>query len=310
MTATQGVPVPAAGPETFDDLVRELQQRLDEFSPSHRVIGERVLADPEGVAFMTVTEMAAATGLNESTVVRFATSLGLSGYPALVRLCRDRLREQAQMLRRFDSVEERATQPEDGGNVRAQAVTYDQANIARTFARIEPATWDAVVTTLAEAPSVYVLGLRKCFAPAYLLGYLLRLVRDHVHTLTPGPGTLTDDVRQVAPGDAFVGLAIHRYTADTVRGFAHAAAVGARCVALTDNPSSPLARRTDTALYVDTAGAGVLRSVTGFASLVQALANDVGVRRGAHARSALAIEEDMLESFGTYFADPPKSRRG
>jgi DNA-binding MurR/RpiR family transcriptional regulator len=291
----------AAAPDTFDDLVSAIQDRLDTLSPSHRVIGERVLADPEGVAFMTVSELAAATGVNESTVVRFATNLGLSGYPALVRLCQARLRDQAQMLRRFDSFERLS--PDEAATLRARAAAYDQANIARTFARIDVATWDKAVAALSDAPTVYVLGLRKCYAPAYLLGYLLRLVRDDVHTLSTGPGTLADEVRQVRAGDAFVAMSIHRYTADTVRGFEYATEAGAECVALTDNPSSPLARHAGSTLYVDTAGAGVLRSVTAFASLAQALAGDVAVRRGANARSSLLTEESMLEAFGAYLTD-------
>src|SRR5690606_22782933 len=100
-------------PETFDELAALLRTRMPQLTRSQQLLAERVLSDPEGVAFMTVTELAKSVGINESTVVRFAAGLGLDGYPGLARLCRERLREQAQLLRRFANVESLAAQARD-----------------------------------------------------------------------------------------------------------------------------------------------------------------------------------------------------
>jgi len=293
-------------PATFEELVATLQRRHAELSPAHRLLAERIVADPEGVAFMTVSELAAATGVNESTVVRFATALGLDGYRDLTRLCRDRLRAEAQLLRRFAEVRARAAhRPADGepaGDLDPleQAAALDQANVARTLVRVDRATWAATVEALATAPRVHVLGLRKCHAVAYLLAYLLRLVRDDVASLGAGPGTLVDELRRVGPGDCFVGVSIHRYSRATVRAFEWAAARGATTVALTDNPSSPLARHATHALFAETTSVAVMRSLTAFTSLVQALASAVAVERGVDAGATLAAEEELLEAFDVY----------
>ncbi|HEV7757405.1 MAG TPA: hypothetical protein VGO78_00390, partial [Acidimicrobiales bacterium] len=71
-------------------------------------------------------------------------------------------------------------------------------------------------------------------------------------------------------------------------------------IALTDNPASPLARDADHTFLVETAGVAVLRSMTGFTSLVQALANAVAVELEPEARSTLAAEEDLLGEFDIY----------
>ena len=296
-------PAPRRPPQTYDELLTELRDR-ESLTRSQRLLADRVIADPEGVAFMTVSELASAVGVNEATVVRFATSLGLSGYPGLTRLCRERLREQAQLLRRYDSLEQLGT---DSGGLLERAVALDRANIARTFARIDPGTWDAAVRTLAEAPRVHVMGLRKSHAPAYLLGYLLRMVREEVETVTAGAGTFTDELRRVREGDCFVAIAVHRYSAETVRAVNWAASRGARCVALTDNPSSPLVPAAGQTFFVDASGPSVLRSLTAFTSLVQALAAGVARLRGHEARSTLLHEEKLLEEFGVYATEPPTS---
>jgi DNA-binding MurR/RpiR family transcriptional regulator len=297
----------APAPQTFDELSALLRQRRTTLTRSQRLLADRVLADPEGVAFMTVSDLAAAVGVNEATVVRFATSVGLEGYPGLTRLCRERLREQAQLLRRYTTLEQLGG---DSGDLLERSAALDRANIARTFARIDPAVWAATTDALAGAPRVHVMGLRKCHAPAYLLSYLLGLLREEVTCVRAGAGTLTDELRRVREGDCFVALSIHRYAADTVRAAAWARSRGARCVALTDNAASPLAASAEQVFYVDGAGPSVLRSMTAFTSLAQALAADVAQRLGHRARSTLLREERLLEEFAVYDAEhPPPGQR-
>lgn len=294
-------------PATFDELAALLRQEMPSLTPSHRLLAELVLADPEGIAFMTITELAATVRVNESTVVRFAARLGLEGYPALSRVCRAKLRDEAQLLRRFAGVEEAA-----GDATRDPlelAASFDHANITRTLARVDRATWDGAVAALADAPRVHVLGLRKCFSAAFLLGYLLRMVRDEVTTLAAGVGTLLDDVRRIQAGDCFVAISIHRYAADAVRALHRAQQVGATTVVLTDNPSSPLVDGTDHVFYVDTSGVAVMRSMTAFVALVQTMANAVAAARGTAARATLAREEELLDQFVAYW-EPPAPRHG
>ncbi|AII04167.1 MULTISPECIES: MurR/RpiR family transcriptional regulator [Rhodococcus] len=285
------------GPQSFDELLVEIRARSGSLSPSHRKIAERVMSDPEAVAFMTISELAAAVGVNEATVVRFATGLGLKGYPGLTRLCRERLQEQAQLLRRFDNLEHVAS---EGAGLLEQTVALDQANIARTFARIEEATWKSAVEHLAQAPRVHVMGLRKCHAPAYLLGYLLRMLREDVETVTASVGSLTDDLRRIREGDSFVAMSIHRYSADTIRAAEWARQSGAHVIAFTDNASSPLAGPAHDTFYIDASSASVLRSMTAFTSLAQAMSGGVAHLLGHQVRETLLEEEKLLSSFRVY----------
>ncbi|WP_063052549.1 MurR/RpiR family transcriptional regulator [Nocardia arthritidis] len=291
---------PATGPETFEILVTDIRARWDSLSVSHKKLAERVLSDPEAVAFMTVSDLASAVGVNEATVVRFANGLGLKGYPGLARLCQERLQEKAQLLRRFDNLEHMVAQ---GTGTREAQVAMDQANIARSFANIPDATWDAVAAQLARAPRVHVMGLRKCHVPAYLLGYLLGLLREDVATVTGTRGSLTDELRRVRSGDCFVAISIHRYSLDTVRAARWARQRGAHVVAMTDTPVSPLAAAAHETFYVEASSASVLRSMTAFTSIVQAMSAAVAHLLGHEGRENLLEEERLLAEFDVYTAD-------
>jgi len=282
-------------PSSFEDLLGILRRRFDSLSPAHKKLAERVRADPEGIAFMTGAELANEVGVNEATVVRFATTLGLPGYPGLTRLCRKRLQEQAQLLRRFEDLEQLVA---EGGSVTERTVSFDRANIARTFSRIDEVTWRSAVEHLADCPAVHVMGLRVCHGPAFLMGYLLGLIRENVWTVTASAGMLIDDLRRVRPGDCFVTMSLHRYSADTVRAAQWAHGIGAHVVTLTDNAGSPLA------FFVDTVSTSVLNSMTAYTSLVQAIASGVAQVHGSDVRAALLADEKMLHEFGVYAPAP------
>jgi DNA-binding MurR/RpiR family transcriptional regulator len=286
------------GPASFGDLVVLVRGKTSRMSPSHRLLADLVMSDPERVAFMSGAELAAATRVEESTVDRFVAELGLDGYTALTDLCRAALREGGHLLRRFSHLEQLGDDLAE--DPLAQALVSDQANIARTLGRIEPETWDRAVETLAQAPRVFLFGIGKCYVVGYHFGLLLRLVRDEVFSLVPGPGSLIDDLRRIRPGDCFVGIGIHRYGAETVRSFRWAQRAGATTLALTDNESSPLVRGADLVFFVETAGVSLLRSITGFVSLCQALATATAATLGAEARPVLQRKEELITQFGIY----------
>ena len=277
-----------------------LRARFESFTPQQRRVAQRLLSDPEGCAFQTVSQLAESADVNESTVVRFATSLDLGGYPDLARLCQQRLRDKAQLVERFNALDYLETV--EGGSLLAKVAAYDQANIARTFANVDEALWKRAVATLSRSRRVLVVGHRKSVAPATLLAYLLGLVRDEVHQLGGGVSSLPDALRRVGPGDVVVALSIHRYVRETLLTFDVARRQGATTIALTDNPSSPLVDHADHVFYVEVAGVAILRSMTAVVSLVQALASAVSTELGADTRASLLLEEELLEEFDVYVA--------
>jgi DNA-binding MurR/RpiR family transcriptional regulator len=285
-----------SAPQSYSELRAELQARMDSLAPGQQRIARLLLSDPEGTAFRSITETARLAGVHQSSLVRFASSLGLRGYPALVKLCRERLTEQVHLVHRFESAQRHSA----SGDLLTSVVEHDQQNLARTFARVAPEEWARMVDLLAEAPRVYVMGLRKCLSVAQLMSYLLHMVRPDVRLVAPVSGGLVDELRDLRAGDVFVGISIRRYTADTVRAMELAKRRGAHAIALTDDAASPLAAIAELALFVETGGVTLLRSLSAFVSLVQAAATAVALRIGARSRSELLQDEELLDSFEVY----------
>jgi DNA-binding MurR/RpiR family transcriptional regulator len=286
--------ITSPAPETFDELVTLLQSQHDALTPNQQKIADVLLRDPEYCAFMTISELAAAVGVNESTIVRFATALGLPGYPQLTKLCQQMVQDKLQMVRRFDMLDKRSA---DGrGDAFQQAAANETANISRTFAQLDPGKWSQAVRAITDARRVCVLGLRLTYSLAHLLSYQLGLLRDDVEQLSLGVGDLPDRIRRLEDRDVFIALGIQPYVQDTVRAMDYACGQGTSTVALTDRPSSPLARRADISFYIDATGGSVSRSVTGFCALIQLLVGGVAAAGGEQTRKRLASEEQFLDA--------------
>lgn len=133
-----------------------------------------------GTAFRTVGQTAKIAEVSQSSVVRLDQSLGLSGYPAVVELCRVYLAQEANLVARFDLVEGSSSD-----DLFSAVVEHERENFTRTYARISPEVWRDTVHAVANAPRVHVLGLRKCESVAQLLACLLGLVRPGVSWVAP-----------------------------------------------------------------------------------------------------------------------------
>lgn len=270
-------------PASYQELAELLRGRLPQLSGGQLRIAHLLLADPEGTAHRGISVAARLTEVHESSVTRFANSLGLSGYPEIMELCRVWLAEQAQAARRSDGNGQEAP-----GGVLSATLEQEQSNLTRTFGRLDRASWLAAVTMVAEAPGVPVLGLGESAPVAALLA------RKLVHARQVG-SDLVEDLRRLGDGEVLVAVSVRRYAADTVRAVEHAREAGVKVIALTDNAASPIAEYAQAALFAEIGGVGGFSSLTAFASLAQALAAEVVLRR-----SDLGPDDRLPASLGFF----------
>ncbi|MGH7756141.1 MAG: MurR/RpiR family transcriptional regulator, partial [Vulcanimicrobiaceae bacterium] len=290
----------ATAVKTFADFVYAVKTRPRPLTPSQERIARFVMSESEACAFMSISELAEAAQVNEATVSRFCAALNLGGYSALVGLCQAKLREDMQLLGRFDSLSHRRSADED---IFAHVTANDQRNVARTLGRIELESWKRIVQVLASAQTAYVMGLRVCHSGSFLLAYLLSLVRERVVHVNPSAGLLPDTLRGIGKRDAFVAISIHPYSRETVSAARFATECEARTIVITDNAASPLVGPTVQALYFEAIGGSLMRSMTALISLVETLASEVALALGQDARDTLRSQQRALREFETYSED-------
>ncbi len=65
------------------DIMTMMQEHLPSYSKGQRRIAQYIMDEYDKAAFMTAAKLGERVGVSESTVVRFAVSLGFDGYPAM-----------------------------------------------------------------------------------------------------------------------------------------------------------------------------------------------------------------------------------
>jgi len=238
-------------------LGEQIAARLDSFTRAQQNLARYVLDHSEQVAFMTAKQLAEATGQSDAAVVRFARAAGYSGYAEL----RDAVREG--LLERAGAVGMRKEPPSSPAALKAQIFDTDAALVAET-ARLNPEdTATAVADLLIGARRIWVTGHGTSYPLAAYLAMHLNQVLDKVQVFNVEHGDLADRFRTIGEGDVFIGIGYVRYLPYTVDILRLARDAGAQVVAITDRPTSPLARLARQTLYA-------ARGMTSFAWWSQA----------------------------------------
>lgn len=124
------------------------------FSKGQRMIARYIEEHSEQVAFMTASRLGQTVGVSESTVVRFATEIGYSGYPALQQAMQEMIRSKMTSVQRLERTS--TTIPMD--RLLDEVLDQDIDILKRTKENVDREAFYRAADALVNAKKVYVLG--------------------------------------------------------------------------------------------------------------------------------------------------------
>jgi DNA-binding MurR/RpiR family transcriptional regulator len=293
----------------LSELVAEHFGRL---SPQLRKAARYLLDHRDDVALLSMRELAQAAGLPSVTFVRLSRALGFADYSALRLLFQTQLREGKQAKRYSRKARDLQLRGDETGTLELlkDLFSAEMDNIELTFEKNHPDTLIKTVALIENAKRVCVLGQRSCFPIGFFFNYVYRLFRGNSLLLQNQGGTLIDEFRGVGRGDVLIAISLAPYTSEVVQAVHFAGEAGARIVAITDDPLSPIARAADETLLVAAGTPSFFHSIVSMVALVQALLALLVSRGGKSALAAIELSEKQLERFKAYWPDePPKRKR-
>lgn len=284
-SANPTTPAPAGAPQDFDSLRTLIVLRRDELPRRLAQIAEFALDHPDDVAFGTVAELAVQAGVQPSTLVRFAQSLGFSGFSDLQRIFRARLRERwPDYGERLKRLEARA---QSGGTLAlldgfAEAAV---ASLARLREEANGEDLESAATILAGARQIGLLGQRRVFPVVSYLAYACAQLGINARLLDNRVGLLAEEARFLGREDALLAVSFSPYTPETIDVAADTAARGVPVVAITDSAFSPLTRTAKACIKVVESDYGAFRSLGATLTVAIALAVSAAEKRRAGTKS-------------------------
>ena len=88
--------------ESLSGVVERITESMDSMSKGQKSIARYILDNYETAAYMTAAKLGEATGVSESTVVRFSMELGYEGYPQMQKALQELVRHHLTAEQRFE----------------------------------------------------------------------------------------------------------------------------------------------------------------------------------------------------------------
>lgn len=162
------------------DLMKVIQTNFHRLSKGQKIIAQYIMNNYDKAAFMTAAKLGEMVGVSESTVVRFANTVGYDGYPHLQKQLQEMIRTKLTTVQRIEMTSGYSNKD----NILKSILKSDMENIRMTMEEIDNSAFDRSVQAIIEAKSVYIIGLRSSSTLAEFLGFYLNFLRDNVHVVT------------------------------------------------------------------------------------------------------------------------------
>ncbi|WP_344818220.1 MurR/RpiR family transcriptional regulator [Microbacterium soli] len=227
-----------------DDILDLTQQALPGLRRSERSIADIVLAEPEAVERMTITELAARAGVSVATVARFCSAVGTTGFGDFKRRLTAAVTRASTELSRFGLSDTAVSATDTATEVISKVTMHELHAIQATAAAVDVGELEAIVAALIAAPRIDIYGsATSAIAGIDLQQKLLRLALAASHWSDPHLALTSASL--LNPGSVALGISHSGLTVETVHAIATAKEAGATTVAITNYPDSPLARTAD-----------------------------------------------------------------
>lgn len=250
-----------------DMFSRILEKYYPSMTPSERRIADYLIQYPHESIRMSVAILARVAKTSESTVVRFARSLGFKGF----------LEMKSELQRRASrelSIPMRHSQDnaEEGKSLLCAIADQELANIDQTLAQISVASLQAMSKTLCEADVVYTLGSGSSAMLAQITSYQLTLQGKRSFFLGQSSSSYIDQLRLArSPDDILWLFSFPPYSSFVIDAAKFATSRGITCIAITDRSVSPIVPIVSTVLYAANDNIFPSNSLTASLLLIRAL---------------------------------------
>ncbi|NMA87110.1 MAG: MurR/RpiR family transcriptional regulator [Tissierellia bacterium] len=271
--------------EKHVDLIKVIQNNFNSLSKGQKLIAEFIMNNYEKAAFMTAASLGETVGVSESTVVRFANTLGFDGYRELQKELQELIKNKLTTVQRISLSSEFA----DYENALKQVVKKDMDNMERIFSEMDYEAFEKAVEMTLEASTVYIIGLRSSSFLAGYLAFYLNFLLDDVKLITTGPNDVFEQLLKANKGDVVIGISYPRYSKRTLEALDYVKEKGCKIIGITDSLLSPAAQYADTTLIAS----------SNMLSFVDSLVAPMSLINGF----IVAVSMEKKEDITTYFED-------
>jgi DNA-binding MurR/RpiR family transcriptional regulator len=281
--------------EHRQELLARINQTGRKLSKGQKRIAEYIVNHYDKAAFMTAARLGQKVEVSESTVVRFAIALGYDGYPTLQKALQEMIRNRLTAVQRVEMTGDLSEIAALSTVLRA-----DMQNIRQTIEDVDEQIFLQSIEAISSAKRVYLVGVRSSGPLAQFLGYYMNFIHRDVSVITSGVSDVMEQIARVGGGDLLIAISFPRYSRRTIDAMVYAREQGARVLAITDTPLSPLGQLSDLCLTARSDMASFVDSLVAPLSLINALIVALSIRHKGEVSAYFSKMESLWEKNQVY----------
>ncbi len=283
-----------------NDLRNRINKKYGSMSRNQKLLAAYITDHYDQAAFLTAARLGEVVGVSESTVVRFAFSLGYKGYPgfqkALEELVQNRLNDTQEQEITYDRIRQ--------SELVETILHSDIDNIRHTLETIDQTVFELAVDTILKAKNIYVAGIRSCAPLADFLAFYLNLMFEGVHLLhTNSSSELFEQMVRIGEEDVMIGISFPRYSMRILKAIEFANNRNARVITLTDSIHSPMNLYSSCNLIAKSSMVSVADSLVAPLSVINALIVALCMKKQTEVAKTLDTLEEIWEEYQVYEKD-------
>ena len=276
------------------DIITRINEKFPHMSKGHKAIAAFILEHYDQAAFMTAARLGRQLHVSESTVVRFASGIGYSGYPEMQAELAARVTSRLNAVERVGVKYAGRSQSE----VIESVLASDMENIRATTESLDAAAFDTAVDILLEAKTVYVIGIRSCAPLAEFLSFYLNMVRGGIVLLkTTSLSEVFEQMLRVGREDAVIGIGFPRYSMRTLKAMEFANDRNAKVITITDSVHSPMCLYSSCNLFAASDMVSIVDSLVAPLSVINALVVALCLKQPQTVRESLESLEGVWNNY-------------
>ncbi|NIX77307.1 MurR/RpiR family transcriptional regulator [Microvirga terricola] len=279
------------------DLANRIALVYPSLSDAHRRTADYVLRNPLDTATMTIEGLARRSDTSTATVTRFVRALGYSSYGEFRGALSSALKLAMAPVAGLAGA--RAAAGSTFATIVA-ALKDQTANLEETIATLDERVCARVIEALLQARRIFIVGSGASHHVAAYLEDGLALYLDTNVIFAASRGGPEHAIRlmmSAGPGDLVLAISMPRYSRRTLDLTALAKKHGALVLALTDAPTSPLARIADMTLFAPARNRMLPNSPSATFALADAIITAVARERPDAVEALKELSESLLWTF-------------
>jgi len=225
-----------------NDVLRDLKDNYNQLTGSQKIIGKYVLDHYREVAFLSAIELGEKVGVSDATIIRFARSIGFTGFAEL----KNHIREG---IKSFDSPYKRLSKSfdilEDKNNLTMQVGKIDLRNLEDFLLDIEIEKIEKATDAISKAHNIYLIGMRSSGILIDFLTLHLRRMGFKVIAISEGGVVNAEKIISITKNDLLITCSFPRYSKPTYNAIILAKKKGAKVITITDSDFSTISINSD-----------------------------------------------------------------